>query len=208
MRMRQATTFRRLAAFGAAMLLLGVLVGGVAGVRARQFAVATFRPDDRPALVALPDDPPPTTLSPTAAVAASVAPARVCGHAPHRTTARGAAPRAPPSRLRRPGPRRGLPDRLAGGGPARPGQRRDHPHQRPTGSLGAGPRHRRRPGRLLGQDQRGLRRRGRDRRRLRERRGAGEQGGGAGARHPDRLLGGARLRRFPTRCRRAGGGWT
>jgi len=73
MRIRRATTCRRIAAFGAGMLLLGVLVGGVAGVRARQFAVATFRADDRPAMVALPDDPPATAPPPTAAAAASVA---------------------------------------------------------------------------------------------------------------------------------------
>jgi len=63
--MRRVTTCRRIAAFGAGMLLLGLLVGGVAGVRARQFAVATFRPDDRPAMVAFPDDPPSAAPSAT-----------------------------------------------------------------------------------------------------------------------------------------------
>jgi len=70
--MRRVMTFRRIAAFGVGMLLLGLLVGGVAGVRARRFAAATFRADDRPAMVALPDDPPATAPPPTAAVATSV----------------------------------------------------------------------------------------------------------------------------------------
>ena len=62
MRTRRATTFRRIAAFGGCMLLLGLLVGGAAGMRARHFAAATFRPDDSPAVAALPDDPTPMEL--------------------------------------------------------------------------------------------------------------------------------------------------
>ena len=62
MRTRRATTFWRIAAFGGCMLLLGLLVGGAAGMRARHFAAATFRPDDSPAVAALPDDPTPVEL--------------------------------------------------------------------------------------------------------------------------------------------------
>jgi LCP family protein required for cell wall assembly len=89
------TAFWRVAAFGGVMLLLGLLVGGVAGMRARQFAVATFRPDDRPAMVALPDDPPVAAPAPAVAAAVPTATGTPPGHA----TPRGpAAPVATPTR--------------------------------------------------------------------------------------------------------------